>query len=322
MRAIVPGFLLCLGLGLASFGSKFFQGFVSPLLIVIVLGMVIASLTTLPKTLDPGIALCQKPLLRWGVAGLGFKLSIQKLGEIGGPALLVVAISTTAALFFGWWVARKVGLNEKLSLLLGVGTGICGASAIVAADSVVNAEKEDTAVSLGVITFLGTLGILIYPLIGRALGLSKFVYGVWNGASLHEMAQVVAAGEAFGATETSTVAKLARICLLAPVVFGLGWYLRSKRGSSGEAKVPLVQWFLVAFVVIACINSTGIISKELGKVLQDIDLAVLCVGMAGVGLKSDFRQIFKAGWNPVIAGFLQWIFLAGVSLALAVALCK
>lgn len=322
MRGLLPGLLVCLALGLASFGSKFVQPFVSPLLIVILLGMLIASITNLPTSFDAGIALCQKPILRWGVAGLGFKLSIQKLGEIGGPALVVVVISTTLALFFGWWVARKVGLSEKASLLLGVGTGICGASAIVAADTVVNAEKEDTAVSLGVITLLGTIGIVIYPLIGHALGLGKFVYGVWNGASLHEMAQVVAAGEAYGAADTSTVAKLARICLLAPVVFGLGWYLRTKRGGAGEAKVPLVQWFLVAFVLIAILNSTGLIGKDLGKVLQDIDLAVLCVGMAGVGLKSDFRQIVKAGWKPIIAGSLQWLFLAAVSLGLAVAFCK
>ncbi len=322
MRAFVPGFFACLALGLASFGSKLVQSFVSPLLIVIILGMIIASVTSLPTSMDEGIALCQKPILRWGVAGLGFKLSIQKLGEIGGPALMVVALSTSVALFFGWWVARRLGLSEKASLLLGVGTGICGASAIVAADTVVNAEKEDTAVALGVITLLGTVGILVYPLIGHALGLSKFVYGVWNGASLHEMAQVVAAGEAYGAADTSTVAKLARICLLAPVVFGLGWYLRTKRGGAGEAKVPIVQWFLVAFVLIAILNSTGLISKELSKILQDVDLVVLCVGMAGVGLKSDFRQIIKAGPKPILAGLLQWAFLAVISLGLAVAFCK
>src|SRR5206468_11952474 len=171
----------------------------SALLLVILLGMAWKSLAPVPAITEAGVRFAQRPVLRWAVAGLGFRLSLAELWRIGVPALSVVVVSTFVALLFGWWIARRLGLPEKLGLLLGVGGAICGASAVVAADSVVQSEKRDSALALAVITLLGTLGIALYPLAGRMLHMSEFVYGVWDGASLHEMAQVVAAG--FGVRE-------------------------------------------------------------------------------------------------------------------------
>jgi uncharacterized integral membrane protein (TIGR00698 family) len=234
-----------------------------------------------------------------------------------------VTVSTTAALFFGWWIARRLGVGEKLGLLLGVGGAICGASAVVAADSVVQGEKKDAALALGIITLLGTIGIALYPLLHAATGMSTFVYGVWNGASLHEMAQVVAAG--FGvsdeAARVATVVKLARICLLAPVVLYLGWSLRHAHRAAGHAKVSPLPWFLVMFVVFALINSSGWLPKETLDLTRRIDLWLLCVGMAGVGLQTSFAEIRSAGARPIAAGALQWAFLAVLSYGLAWWLC-
>jgi uncharacterized integral membrane protein (TIGR00698 family) len=141
---------------------------------------------------------------------------------------------------------------EKLGLLLGVGSAICGASAVVAADSVVQGEKQDAPVALGVITLLGTIGIVVYPLLAHALGMRDFVYGVWDGASLHEMAQVVAAARAQG-RRVATVVKLVRICLLAPVVLA--------RVARGHTPTPTRRSrscrFLVAFVAFAALSSLG-----------------------------------------------------------------
>jgi uncharacterized integral membrane protein (TIGR00698 family) len=262
-------------------------------------------------------------VLRWAVAGLGFRLSLLELWKIGAPALAVVTISTFAALWFGWWVARRLGIDEKLGILLGVGGAICGASAVVAADSVVQGERRDSALALGVITLLGTIGILIYPPLHRALGLGDFVYGVWDGASLHEMAQVVAA--AFGVSEeaarVATVVKLTRIALLAPVVFYLAWSLRRRHRAVGRAHVAPVPWFLVLFVVFAGVNSSGLIPAKAADAIRRVDLWLLAVGMAGVGLQTGLSDLRAAGWKPVLAGTLQWIFLAALSLALARWLC-
>jgi uncharacterized integral membrane protein (TIGR00698 family) len=296
---------------------------VSALLLVILLGMAWKSLAPMPEAARPGIRLAQRPVLRWAVAGLGFRLSLAELWSIGAPALVVVTVSTLVALFFGWWVARRLGVGEKLGLLLGVGGAICGASAVVAADSVVQGERRDAPLALGVITLLGTVGILLYPPIQRATGMSPFVYGVWDGASLHEMAQVVAAG--FGVSEeagrVATVVKLARICLLAPVVVTLGWVLRRRHRAAGAARVSPVPWFLVLFVLFAVLNSTGWLTKPILDQVRRVDFWMLCLGMAGVGLETGFSDLRAAGLRPVAAGALQWLVLALTSYLLAVRLC-
>jgi uncharacterized integral membrane protein (TIGR00698 family) len=325
---LLPGLLLAALLGAAALWLADVplvrdQLHWSALLLVILLGMAWKSLAPVPAATLPGVAFAQRPVLRWAVAGLGFRLSLQELWSIGAPALVVVTVSTFAALAFGWWVARRLGIPEKLGLLLGVGGAICGASAVVAADSVVQGERRDSAFALGVITLLGTLGIVLYPILHGVLGLAEFEYGVWNGASLHEMAQVVAAG--FGvsdeAARVSTVVKLARIALLAPVVLYLSWTLRRHHQAVGRAKVAPVPWFLVLFVVFAAVNSTGWIPDAWVKAIQRADLWLLAVGMAGVGLQTGFSDLKAAGWKPVLAGALQWLFLAALALALARWLC-
>jgi len=226
--------------------------------------------------------------------------------------------------------ARRLGLNDKLATLLAVGGSICGASAVVAADSVVQAEKRDSALALGIITLLGTIGIVAYPWIGRAAAMSNFRYAVWDGASLHEMAQVVAAASGFAkeATGDATVVKLVRICLLAPVVFFLAWRMQAaeRTGRStahaGTPKVSVVPWFLVLFVIFAAINSTGWLPKEWVQLIQDGDVWLLCVGMAGVGLQTSFHDLGRAGFAPIAAGAAQWVILSGIAYGLAVLLVR
>jgi uncharacterized integral membrane protein (TIGR00698 family) len=302
---------------------------VSALLLVILLGMALKSVIPIPAPAVPGVRMAQRPVLRWAVAGLGFRLSLAELWKIGAPALGVVVISTAAALMFGYWVARRFGAGEKLALLLGVGGAICGASAVVAADSVVQGEKRDSALALGIITLLGTIGIVVYPLIGRSLGMSEFLYGVWDGASLHEMAQVVAAG--FGRSEeaarVATVVKLARIALLAPVVLILSAWLRKRSVAQhgdvpGVAHVAPVPWFLVLFVAFALINSSGLLPSAWLEPVRRADLWLLCVGMAGVGLQTGFGDLREAGWAPVLAGASQWLFLSGLAYGLARVFCR
>lgn len=296
---------------------------VGALLIVIVLGMLWRSVLPVANVLQPGIKFAQRPILRAAVAGLGFKLSLVEISKIGLSAFAVVVVGTGVSLFVGYWIARRLGIGEKLAALLSVGTSVCGASAIVAADSVLEAERAEPAYALGIITLFGTIGILVYPQIWLSLGMNEFQYGVWNGASLHEMAQVVAAGDAVSelATSVATTAKLERILLLAPIVFLLAVWMRKRGLHAGQAKAPLAPWFLVLFVVFAAINSTGWLSKSWIDVLQKIDLWLLCVGMAGVGLQAGFKELRGAGWRPLLAGALQWVLIAAVALVLTKWLC-
>ena len=328
LSALLPGLMLTAALATAGFLLADLAWVkhtlhVSALLLVILLGMAWKSLLPEPPALAPGVRMAQRPILRWAVAGLGLRLSIGELWTIGGPALAVVVVSTTTTLLFGWWVARRLGVAEKLGILLGVGSAICGASAVVAADTVVQGERKDAAVALGVITLLGTVGIVLYPVLAHALHIPEFVYGVWAGASLHEMAQVVAAG--FGvsdeAARVATVVKLARISLLAPVVLYLGWSLRRHHREAGRAQVAPLPWFLVVFVILAGLNSTGLVPARWLDLVRRADLWLLCVGMAGVGLQTGFSDLRSAGMRPIVAGLVQWMVLAMVAYALAAWLC-
>jgi len=303
---------------------------VSALLLVILLGMAMRTVLPIPSWAAPGVRTAQRPVLRWAVAGLGFRLSLGEILKIGAPALVVVTTSTFAALLFGWWAGRRLGLDDKFATLLAVGGGICGASAVVAADSVVHADRRDSALALGIITLLGTVGIVAYPWIGRAAHMSDFLYGVWDGASLHEMAQVVAAGATFskGATGVATVVKLVRITLLAPVVFALAWRMRREANAAEDGAaapsphVSFVPWFLVLFVLFAAVNSTGWLPRDVVQLIQRGDLWLLCVGMAGVGLQTSFAELGRAGWAPIVAGAIQWVALALMAYGLATLLVR
>jgi uncharacterized integral membrane protein (TIGR00698 family) len=329
-RANLPGLALCLSLALVS-ATLADQDWVretlrlSPLLLVVLLGMVVGTLWALPPSFGPGIATAQKPVLKWAVAGLGLKLSAPKLLEIGGPALVVVTVATLGSLAFGWWLALRMGAGHRLAVLLSVGTSVCGASAVVAADSVVQSKGEEAALALGTITLWGTVGIFVMPWIGHALGMSDFAYGVWAGATLQETAQVVAGAEGYsqGSIAVATVVKLARICWLAPIVFFLALWLGSLGVRTGAAKVQAVPWFLVAFVLLAAFNSVapsfGFAEEWSGQANRAVQI-LLTVGMAGVGLKTDLKELARAGWLPVGIGLGQMLFLASLAYVLAQAI--
>ena len=329
-RTAFPGLVVSAMLATIAFllaDQPFFKDtlHLSALLLVILVGMALRTIMHVPEWAAPGVRMAQRPVLRWAVAGLGFRLSLGEIVKIGVPALAVVVTSVVIALFVGWWIGRRLGLSDPFATLLAVGGGICGASAVVAADSVVQAEKQDSALTLGIITLLGTIGIVIYPWIGRAAAMDTFRFGIWDGASLHEMAQVVAAASGFAkeSTAIATVVKLVRICMLAPVVFFLAWRMRTvTHAATGRPQVSAVPWFLVMFVLFAALNSTGWLPKDWVQLVQRGDLWLLCVGMAGVGLQTSFHELGRAGWAPIAAGVAQWAVLAGISYGLAVLLVR
>jgi uncharacterized integral membrane protein (TIGR00698 family) len=295
------------------------------LLLVILIGMLWRLVLPVPQWALPGIEMAKKPILRWAVAGLGLRLTISEILAIGTPSLIIVSLSTLVALVVGWWLARRFGLHRDLGLLLGVGGAICGASAIVAADTVVQARKQDSAMAIGVITLLGTSGILLFPELGWIFGLSDVDFGVWVGASLHETAQVVAAGDSFSqeSKEVATVVKLVRICWLAPIVFYLGREVAKRElanpNQSLAQKVPVVPWFLVMFVVFAAISSLKIVPEAGAFSMASAKTTVtwlMCIGMAGVGLQTNLLDLARTGLRPLVVGVLQWAVLAATSLSL------
>lgn len=330
-KALAPGVLFCIALAVLAVAIGELpwvktQLRFSPLLIVILLGMILGSSWRFPDLLKDGIAYCQKPVLRLGVALLGIKLSLAKIFEIGGNAMAIILIVTITGFFAAYWLGRKLGMGEKPSLLLATGGSICGASAIVAADTVVQGEGKDAAVSLAVITFWGTVGIFSYPLLNSVLHYASFPFGVFCGATLHEVAQVVAAAATHSvssagqsAVDVATVTKLARVCLLAPTVIGLGWWMRRSGAATSDKKAALVPWFLWVFVLMAGFRSAAPqlgIESQLKWSGDFIVPLVLSVGMAGVGLQTRLKDVIQAGWKPVVLGLVQWLIMVGLTIGL------
>lgn len=213
----------------------------SAVLLALVAGLVITNLYAIPTSLAPGVDLAAKRILRVGVALLGARLTLGDVAAIGGPSLLVVLVTMTTAFVTVALVGRLAGIDPGLGILLGTGTAVCGNSAIVAASPIIDAEDRQVSYAVATITIFGTIALVVFPLIGRALDLSDEVFGVWAGLAINDTSQVVAAGAAYSerALEHATVVKLVRNALMGPILIGLTlWMGRRRRMARDAVTVP------------------------------------------------------------------------------------
>lgn len=326
-RSLAPGLALAVALGTVAFFAGQHTRAMSPLMWALLLGVLLGNAIGARPLLQPGIVFAAKELLRFGVALLGIRLAVGPILAVGAPAVAVVIGVVVLSFVVTVRASKMLGLSDSLGAVLGAGTSICGAAAIVAVSGVVAAREEEMAVALATVTALGTVGIVVYPIAGHALGMDATAFALWTGASIHEVAQVVATAAAFdggtaagGAVDIATVVKLGRVLLLAPLVLYLSWSWRARRGGAGQAKVPLVPWFILLFIVFVAVKSLGVLPDHVEKSLEKIDAFILAVAMAGLGLDLRWATIKAAGPKPVWAGVAGWIAMAGVSLAAALAL--
>lgn len=312
---IIPGLILTIIVTVISYAltklSIISSLHLSSLIIAILLGMLIGNLFTLPELIKPGLTFSAKTILRLAVILLGFKLSLTDVAAVGGRGLLVVVIVTFATLFFAIWVGEKLKLNRNLTLLIGTGTAICGASAIAAAASVVNADEEDTTFAIALITIFGTISIFLFPICYQILHLPELVYSIWVGSSIHEVAQVVAAGFAVSETtgQFATVVKLSRVILIIPITILLGYFVY-KNGDKKKANISqIMPWFVLGFLATIIINSLNILPNTLVNNIVVLDSFLLTMAMAGMGLVTNFKNISKVGKSAFNAGLLVTLFI-------------
>jgi uncharacterized integral membrane protein (TIGR00698 family) len=229
-------------------------------------------------------------------------------------ALLVACVLLT----FGFTVVvgRLLGVDAGLSLLIAAGTSICGASAAVAVNAVVRDRSESVAYALGVVTLCGTLVMLAFPLLGASAQMSDRAYGVWIGASVHEVAQVVAAAFAHGdeAGQYGMASKLSRVLMLAPMVLLLGLVL-ARRAGGGASAVP-VPWFAFGFVAMVCVASANVLPDPALVALAWLSQALLAIALAAVGLETDLRSIRAQGWRPLALGAAATVFIGALAFGL------
>ncbi len=226
--------------------------------------------------------------------------------------MAIVGVVTTTAFFATWWIGKRVGLSDNLSILVATGFSICGASAVAAMDGVVEAEEEEVAYAVGMVTLFGSLAIVLLPILAGFLDLKGAAFGSWVGASVHDVAQVVATAATGGeeASAAAIVVKLTRVALLAPIVAGMAMRRRRTAQPTGTARPPLVPTFVLLFLVAVVLRSTGWLSEATLDGIKFIDSVLLTVAMVGLGLGVQLRRLRTLGFKPVLVGMLSWTLIA------------
>ena len=319
---LLPGIALAALIALLAAALRQLHGFnlLSPLILALGLGMLIGNLLPLSPRLRPGMTFALRHLLRIGVVLLGLQLTFAQLVAVGpgGMALILTVLGASfgTTLLLGRWL----GVDPGLTRLIATGTAICGAAAVAAANGVVRARDEHVAYALASVTIFGSLSMLLYPTLGAALGLAPHAYGLWTGASIHEVAQVVGAGYAAGPAsgDVATVSKLARVLMLAPVIVAMAWAARRPAGNGEPAvrRPPLVPWFVAGFVLVVTVNSTGLIPAAATQPLVASTPWLLAAALGALGLEARLDRLRSQGLRPLLVGAGAWLFISGFSLAL------
>ncbi|UEM06009.1 YeiH family protein [Skermanella rosea] len=318
-----PGLLLAAAVALAAFALGRVPGLtgLSPLILAIVIGIVFRAVAGMPATARPGVVLSMRGLLRLAIVLLGLQLTAGQVAEVGVAGIAVIVATVACTFGFTVLLGRLLGVERGLTELIAAGTSICGASAVAAANTVTRARDEDVAYAVACVTLFGSVAMVVYPVLAGPAGLDPHAYGIWAGASIHEVAQVVAAAFQGGseAGEIGSVAKLSRVMMLAPVVVALSLLASSRvrRGgyARGQGRAP-VPWFVLGFIGMVCVNSVVAIPAEAKAAVAAATTFLLALALAGMGLETDLARLRARGLRPLVLGGAASLFIAGFSLGL------
>jgi uncharacterized integral membrane protein (TIGR00698 family) len=317
----LPGFLLCLLVAAIAYGLGRAFPIVGGPVFGIILGACVALTRRPAAALRPGIKFASKQVLQVSIILLGFNLQLQQVVG-GGLRSLPVMFGTLAIVLVAAYVFGKLlGLDRDLRRLLGVGTAICGGSAIAALSSVIEVSETDVAYAISTVFLFNIAAVLLFPPIGHFLALSQHAFGLWAGTAINDTSSVVAAGFVYGhdAGNQAVIVKLTRTTLIIPIVlFYAGkriWHARSSGEGVNWARI--VPWFILWFVGAAVLNTLGVVPAGLHAAVAQTALFLIVVALSGVGLSADADAIRTAGARPALLGLILWIAIAISSLAIA-----
>lgn len=286
----------------------------------IIIGMVVNHFIRLPDSLTPGIKYSGKKILHYSIIVLGFTLSFQAIGEVGLHSLPII-ISTLIGVFIVVYVVMKLlRLDSKLSILIGVGTAICGGSAIAATSPVIKARESQVAYAISTIFLFNIIAVFIFPPLGHLLHMSQTAFGYFGGTAINDTSSVVAATANYGehALATGTIVKLTRTLMIVPIVLFFT-YLTVKQEKERESNVSIghiFPWFIVWFVLASLISTVLNFPPMLIHVFHHIALFLITIAMAGIGLTVDIKQFKQAGVKPMILGLFTWLVVIVISLVM------
>ncbi|MBF7729035.1 YeiH family protein [Pseudomonas sp. N040] len=317
-RELLPGFIVSLIVAAAAtFLSEHYGAPV--MLFALLLGMALNFLSGDSKC-KPGIEFTAREVLRIGVALLGMRITLGQIAALGWEPVALIIVSVAATILLSMLVARLMGFQSLFGLLSGGATAICGASAAMAISAALpghpGKEKATLFTVIGV-SALSTLAMISYPMIANFFGLSASEAGIFLGATIHDVAQVVGAGYSMSPEtgDTATVVKLLRVAMLLPVILCAAMITRMRGAAAGDKRPPLLPWFAVGFIVLASINSTGLVPALVQTTGNELSRWFLVIAISALGMKTQLKELAAVGIKPILLMFGETLFLMLLVLA-------
>ncbi|MBQ9980424.1 MAG: putative sulfate exporter family transporter [Oscillospiraceae bacterium] len=323
---ILPGFAVSIVIAVVArlIESALPGHVVGASVIAIFMGMIINSFWK-PKWLAPGLKFTSKRVLKFAIILLGASLSVRVILSVGKMSLLVLVFTLLTCFGGGYFIGKALKLNWKISNLISAGTGICGGSAIAAIAPVIDAEDSDVAYAMSATFIFDMAMIILFPILGRILGLSDMAYGLWAGTAVNDTSSVVAASYAFSeaAGDFATMVKLTRTLVIIPTVVVFAFVnVRVKKKNNtyaGEGKkvniLKLFPWFIVGFLVLAAVNSLGAIPAQVSGAAKEVSKFLMVAALGAIGLNTNFKDVKKAGVAPMLHGFIISALVVVVAIA-------
>jgi uncharacterized integral membrane protein (TIGR00698 family) len=314
---ILSGFALVLALAIPAY----FLGKLVPLVggpvFGILLGMILAFWKR-QTSYDRGINFTAKKILQASIILLGFEMNLARVFAVGSQSLYIMFFTLSAAFITAWLVGRHLKLEGNTSILIGVGTAICGGSAIAATAPVISANDKDVAYSISTIFLFNIAAVFIFPFVGHLLNMSDLGFGMWAGTAINDTSSVVAAGYSYSneAGNFATIVKLTRTLMIVPITLTLAIISARKNASNHNFSfTKIFPWFILGFLVASIINTTGLISPGACKLLGEAGKFCIILAMTAIGLKTHLRELISNGLKPIVLGLACWLAVALVSLA-------
>ena len=331
VTGLLPGFGAALAVAAVA---KVLEGLLPiPLIgasvIALFLGMFLNQYRKPGARMAPGLKFTSKKVLKFAIILLGASLSMGTVLHIGRLSLTVMVFTLLTCFGGGYFVGRALGLNWRLSNMISAGTGICGGSAIAAMAPVIDAEDTDIAYAMSATFLFDMVMIVLFPVMGRALGLSDVAYGLWAGTAVNDTSSVVAAGYAFSeaAGDFATMVKLTRTLSIIPTVLVFSVIaMRERRAAGGAEKqgrvslTTIFPWFILGFLAMAGLNSLGLFPTVFSESMKELSKFLMVAALAAIGMNTDFRQMRKSGVNPMIHGFIISLLVVIVAIAVEAAI--
>lgn len=316
LRKRLPGLLLAVAIGLLAMLLGRELPLIGGPVIGIVLGILVRNLLAPGERYNPGIAFAGKQVLQWSIIALGFGLSLSQVAKTGLESLSVTLVTMTVAFLAARLLGRWLGVHDKLKILIGVGTAICGGSAIAAVTPIIRPDDHDTAFAISTIFLFNLVAVLLFPLLGHLMHMSDMGFGLWAGTAINDTSSVVAAGYSYShaAGDYATIVKLTRATLIIPVCLVLAFAVaaREKRRHQQEGTVghfslaSIFPWFILWFLVASAIRTAGVIPAAIQPAIHTAAEFLIVVALTAIGLSANLRRMASTGVRPILLGLGVW----------------